>query len=98
MVLGTEGKKETDCASMFMVAVVKVPGRVPLIVTVPTASCELSHNPTECETCAAVNKLIDDVVLKGAGDVAREIRKSLHPEVPRELESTATAAVNVCSN
>jgi hypothetical protein len=67
-------------ATVFLMAVVNVPGRVPMIVTTPKYSRDLPKNPTPCETCSTVAGLVDEVVIKGAVDIAAEIRQNLKPK------------------
>lgn len=66
-------------ASVFLMAVVNVPGVVPVVVSTPRYCRELPAHPTAEDVHAAVGALVDDAV-KGAVDIAAEVRANFRPE------------------
>lgn len=74
-------------ATVFLMAVVNVPGKPPVIVTTPKFSKELPANPTPCDICTVVGELVDNTVIKGAVDIAAEIRNRLKPQPTEELQT-----------
>lgn len=78
-------------AEVFLMAVVNVPGRVPVIVTTPRFCKELPENATPCDVCTVVGDLIDNTVIKGAVDIASEIRNKFKPkEAPCQTDQPPT--------
>lgn len=82
-------------ATVFLMAVVNVPGRVPMIVTTPKYERPLPKNATACEVCSAVGGLVDDCVVKGAVDIAAEIRNNLKPRKTEDVLMTAWGPINL---
>lgn len=77
-------------ASVFLMAVVTVPGKTPYIATSPKVCADLPDNPTDCQVCDAVASLLAEGVVKRAVDVAEEIRKNFMPkEAPCQTEQTS---------
>jgi hypothetical protein len=70
-----EGKE----ATVFLMAVVNVPGRTPVVVTTPKFCTELPENPSACTVCSAVADLVSKGVLHGSIDLAAEIRSVFAP-------------------
>jgi hypothetical protein len=69
-------------AEVFLMAVVNVPGRTPVIVSTPKFCKDLPADPTACDICTVVGELVDESVIKGAVDVAAEIRNRFKPQAP----------------
>jgi len=70
-------------ASIFLMAVVTVPGRVPVVVTTPKFCSQLPDNHTACDVCKAVSDLTARA-LHGAVDLAAEIQRNFTPKLPEE--------------
>lgn len=69
-------------AEVFLMAVLNVPGRTPVIVSTPRFCRDLPENPSPCDICTVVGTLVDETVIKGAVDIAAEIRNKFKPETP----------------
>lgn len=67
-------------AEVFLMAVVNVPGRTPVIVSTPKFCKDMPTAPTPCDICTLVGELADESVIKGAVDVAAEIRNRFKPQ------------------
>lgn len=78
----TEGVFEGKNAEVFLMAVVHVPGRVPVIVTTPRFCKEVPADASVCDVCSLVGELVDTTVIKGAVDIAAEIRDKFKPKEP----------------
>lgn len=74
-------------ATVFLMAVVNVPGKTPVIVTTPRFCKELPANPTKCDICTVVGDLVDNTVIKGAVDIATELRNRFKPQPTDELQT-----------
>lgn len=67
-------------ATVFLMAVVNVPGRVPMIISTPRYERKLPEKATPCDVCSTVAGMADECVVKGAVDIAAEIRNNLKPK------------------
>jgi len=67
------------CVTMFVLAMVTVPGGVPIVVTSGKHTIQLPDNPTSSEVCAAVGRLTDETLAQGATQVATEVRTRFAP-------------------
>lgn len=69
-------------ATIFLMAVVNVPGKTPVVVTTPKFATTMPDNPTPCDVCNTVATLYTKSVLHGAVDLAEEIRQNFTPKTP----------------
>lgn len=74
-------------ANVFLLAVVNVPGKTPVIVTTPRFCKNLPDDATACDICTVVGELVDETVIKGAVDIAAEIRNRFKPQPAEELQT-----------
>jgi hypothetical protein len=66
--------------SVFLMAVVNVPGKTPYIATSEKVCKELPDGASDCQVCDTVASLMAEGVVKRAVDVAEEIRKNFMPK------------------
>lgn len=84
-------------AEVFLMAVVNVPGRTPVIVSTPKFCRDLPETPSPCDVCTVVSALVDETVIKGAVDIAAEIRNKFKPETPDGRQDPPADSADGCS-
>ena len=74
-------------ATVFLMAVMHVPGKTPVVITTPRFHKTLPTDPTSCDICTVVGDLVDHTVVRGAIDIASELRARFKPQPTDELHT-----------